>query len=419
MHRSPTLLLSSLLLTSIAAAQGADDCSSAQVIAGPGPHFFDNTAATKDGPNDCDGLPVRKDVWFRWTAPLTGGYVLDDCGTTSVQTRYAVYDFQACPVTSAPLIPCGQTGCAGMGTHMNFPTVAGQEYLIRMGSKNINQAGTGTFDLIFDPCWLLGDDAFEDNDSCEDRVPLDNGTYTGLLVKKEDRDWYEVAIPDGATAVLDVFFTNANGNIETWLWDGCGGNYLQNGGSITDDEPLSWTNNTGACVTGIFMVEILVGDPNECNNYDMIISGLAAPGSCSGTIGTTYCDPANVNSSGMAGVLTATGSETVADNDVLLTATQLPVNQFGFFLNSKSQGAVMPPGSSGILCLSGAIGRYNAFIQSSGATGEFELQLDLTDTPTPGGHVAIQAGETWYFQSWYRDVGPTNNFTDGVCITFN
>ena len=119
-------------------------------------------------------------------------------------------------------------------------------------------------------------------------------------------------------------------------------------------------------------------------------------------------------------MIEATGSAVVANNDVLLAAAQLPPNQFGYFINSQSQGLAQPPGSQGNLCLSGGIGRYSAFVLDSGATGEFSLQLDLTNTPTPGGPVAIQAGESWYFQAWYRDANPTstNNFTDGVCILF-
>ena len=139
-----------------------------------------------------------------------------------------------------------------------------------------------------------------------------------------------------------------------------------------------------------------------------------------GTIGTTYCNPANANSTGAPGEILAYGSEVVADNDVTLEAASLPANQFSYFINSQMQGLVNPPGSQGNLCLSGAIGRHNASVINTGAAGTASLGLDLTNIPTPSGPVAIQAGETWYWQLWYRDVNPTgtNNFTDGVCITF-
>lgn len=422
MHRPSSILLATYLLSSLAAAQGADDCASAQVLGSSlGPHLFDNTTATKDGPHDCNGEPVRKDVWFRWTAPATGGYVITDCGNTSFQTRYNVYDYQACPVTSAPLVDCAQSGCAGIGTRFSFPTLMGRDYLIRVGAKNFNQAGAGQFTLTFDPCWQVSDDGFEDNDSCDTVAPLDNGTYPGLKAQKHDQDWFLIDIEDGATVQVDAIFLHAGGNIETWLYDDCGGALLANGGSIDDNETVTWTNATGSCLQARFMVEIWLSDPgSECNTYDLIVQGAAPPGTCSGNIGTNYCGPSVPNSSGLSAEIAASGSTNVATNDVLLTASKLPFNQFGMFVNSMSQGTINPPGSQGVLCLSGGIGRYNAFIKNTGPTGEFSLQLDLTQTPTPGGIIAIQPGETWYFSTWFRDSNPTptSNFTDGVGITF-
>ncbi len=89
-------------------------------------------------------------------------------------------------------------------------------------------------------------------------------------------------------------------------------------------------------------------------------------------------------------------------------------------MNSESQGFSNPPGSQGNLCLSGAIGRYRTSVFDSGPAGAFALQLDLANTPTPGGPVAIQPGETWFFQAWFRDHNPTptSNFSDGISITF-
>ena len=142
-----------------------------------------------------------------------------------------------------------------------------------------------------------------------------------------------------------------------------------------------------------------------------------------GDVGTNYCGPANLNSTGLSGIISALGSDVVADNYLNLFATNLPKNQFGMFLNSQTKGFVpFVGGSQGNLCLAGSIGRYNrpGEILGSGAGGTFFLVLDLTDTPQPTGSVSIMAGETWNFQAWYRDdnPGPTSNFTDGVSITF-
>jgi hypothetical protein len=143
-----------------------------------------------------------------------------------------------------------------------------------------------------------------------------------------------------------------------------------------------------------------------------------------GAVGTPYCTPGVANSTGVPGVLRATGSSVVASNNLTLAVSSLPLNAFGFFLTSRTQGFVAQPGGSqGVLCLGGSIGRYvgPGQIKNTGATGSFELVLDLMQTPTPTGPVAILAGETWNFTSWHRDAvggAATSNFTDGLSLGF-
>jgi hypothetical protein len=136
--------------------------------------------------------------------------------------------------------------------------------------------------------------------------------------------------------------------------------------------------------------------------------------------GTNYCGPAVVNSSGNSASISAYGSEQIAGLCVRLEASGLALNRFAMFLNSQTQGLVMPPGSQGNICLGGAIGRYRLDILPTGASGSVALALDLTDTPTPTGPDSIQPGQTWQFQLWFRDQNPANtsNFTDAVSITF-
>ena len=119
--------------------------------------------------------------------------------------------------------------------------------------------------------------------------------------------------------------------------------------------------------------------------------------------------------------MSASGSNIVADNDLVLRALGLPPNSFGFFLASTDQGFVAAPGGSqGNLCLGGAIGRYvgPGQIQNSGAGGTISLAIDNMQVPQPTGSVAIVAGETWNFQLWSRDISGSN-FTDGYEVTFN
>jgi len=141
-------------------------------------------------------------------------------------------------------------------------------------------------------------------------------------------------------------------------------------------------------------------------------------------IGTNYCT-ANPNSTGQTGDMSASGSASVAANNLTIEASDLPNNAFGYFLTSLTQANTPNPGGSmGVLCLGGNIGRYTGpgQIQNTGLTGEFDLLLNLTQTPTPTGFVSVAVGQTRNFQAWHRDsVGGTavSNFTDGLAVTFN
>jgi hypothetical protein len=137
-------------------------------------------------------------------------------------------------------------------------------------------------------------------------------------------------------------------------------------------------------------------------------------------VGTSYCAPAVVNSTGLPALIGALGSALVADDDLRLTAQQLPPTQFAYFLASLTQGFVPNAGGSqGHLCLALPIARFTQQIVSSGAGGAVEIVVDLSAVPLSPPQ-AVLPGETWNFQCWYRDLhpGPTSNFTDGLSIAF-
>ncbi|MCP3915756.1 MAG: VCBS repeat-containing protein [bacterium] len=135
-------------------------------------------------------------------------------------------------------------------------------------------------------------------------------------------------------------------------------------------------------------------------------------------LGTRYCGPAVPNTSGGAARMGATGSAVVADDDLTICASELPLHQFGYFLASQTQDFVAGPGgSAGNLCVGGAIGRFNQQIVSSGASGTISIEVDLAAIPVSPPR-AVLPGETWNFQGWFRDAGATSNFTDGLSITF-
>jgi hypothetical protein len=138
---------------------------------------------------------------------------------------------------------------------------------------------------------------------------------------------------------------------------------------------------------------------------------------------TNYCS-AVANWTGVSAMMGASGSRSIVANDLVVQATNLPLNAFGFFLTSRAQGFIANPGGShGNLCVAGPIGRYvgPGQIQNSGVAGAISLAIDANALPTPNGFVPAVPGATWHFTAWYRDlVGgvPTSNFADGLSVTF-
>ena len=136
-----------------------------------------------------------------------------------------------------------------------------------------------------------------------------------------------------------------------------------------------------------------------------------------GVTATRYCSPAVANSSGQAGWLDASGSDALQHNNFFLTASNLPTNQFGYFLGSLQADFVPNPGgSAGNLCVGGNVLRFTSMLGNSGAGGFIWGKLKLNSLPGPPPN-AVVTGDTWYFQTWFRDQA-TSNFTDGLSVLF-
>lgn len=113
-----------------------DLCANATVaIEGANP--FDNTFASTDiADPTCGfgGTPFTNDVWFTFTASLTGDYQLSTCqGPAPFDTGIEVYD--ACPELGGLLLGCNDDGanCAAFASEFFFTMVEGQTYTIRIG----------------------------------------------------------------------------------------------------------------------------------------------------------------------------------------------------------------------------------------------------------------------------------------------
>ncbi len=140
-------------------------------------------------------------------------------------------------------------------------------------------------------------------------------------------------------------------------------------------------------------------------------------------IGSKHCSPSVPNSTGASGVLTCIGSRIAEDRFLTLVASDLPIQPggFGAFLAADQAGLLTTPtGSIGNLCL-GTYAVLPGSVQALGADGQIAASPDLADLPAPFSQPVL-AGQSWYFQAWYRDTlpgsQPTSNFTDALQVDF-
>ncbi len=253
-----------------------------------------------------------------------------------------------------------------------------------------------------------------------------NGSFTGK--ETNPAAWTQVAVDDGTTLAagltLPTKFTFAaplvlpagtRGIALVAIGSGHRYSRSQTGSGFINvftsaDGNLKLIN--GSATSGPFSGTLTTG-----RNWD---GRLCASGPL--VIGMNYCT-AVPNSTGSTGTIGATGSTLAEAKLLTLTASNLPNNEFGFFVTSRTPGFFPGTGgaSDGNLCLGGALGRLNqpGQILSTGASGEFELEVDTTMVPELGTPQTITAGETWHFQAWHRDsTALGSNFTDGIAIGF-
>ena len=438
--------LAATLICATAQAQN-DECTGALPLP-LGQTAFDTTSATTSPEAWACGVSVGgvspgNDLWYQFTAPNTAQYIVDTCSNTSFDTVIEVFAGACGGLTP---VSCDDQNCFNQST-VWFQATAGDSFFIRVGGW-MSETGTGTLsatELMPGNCLAT---LFAQN----------NGGNTGGAV------YFDVAVAQdleinalqtnfgaalGTPVGLDVYVTpgTSQGNENDMsVWNLVGsddGTALAAGFNVPTDIVLQTPVALTAGTWGVALVashstshRYTNGDGTNQNYADGTLtidlgSATNAPFtgaifsprvwngsicySATGPIGTNYCGPAVPNSTGSPGAISAIGSLSVAANDVTLTADQLPVGQFGYFLASESQGFFQPPSSSGFICLGGNIGRYNGNI---GQGPTFSLQIDLTSIPVNPPQ-AVMPGDSWNFQSWYRDIGNTNNFTDGLEIVFN
>jgi len=414
-------------------------------------------ATDLDGDGDADVLSAsfwdNKIAWYENLG--SGAFGAQQVITTAVDEAHSVYatdldgdgdaDVLSASFLDAKIAWYENLGSGAFGSQQVITTAA--DWATSVYATDLD--GDGDADVLsaswFDnkiacyenqmgPCSPLGDDAFEDNDTCATPSAVAEGAHMDLFVSKSDPDYYSLTVADGATLTVDVFFATANGDLDAMLYEsglctddqdsGCDST-LACGYSGSDNESLSWTNVTGADVDCVLRVHVWPGTPLNCNTYDLVLA-VAGPG---GPV--LFCNPANPHSGGAFATLAA--SDLSGPGLYHLEASNGPEDQFGYFLVSAGFNDLGVSVSDGRLCLQAPIGRYSpaaggalnsigrfdvgGVFQNLGGTSSVGSGFDVPSTlPDPPGGV-IGAGDTWHFQLWYRD-GVGSNFSDGVSVTF-
>jgi hypothetical protein len=163
----------------------SDNCGDATTLCDDeGSFAFDNTAATADGPPHTGCVffgedQIDHDVWSCWTAPCSGTVFISTCdGNTAVDTKIAVYEGCDCPVTDARLLSCNDDVCDTQSV-VTFEAVAGQNYLLRLGTFPDEAGGAGSVQITcgLDACEQGEGDCFAahaspgcDSEDCCERV---------------------------------------------------------------------------------------------------------------------------------------------------------------------------------------------------------------------------------------------------------
>lgn len=120
-----------------------------------------NVEATNEtGENTC--CFVHNSVWYRWTAPKTGNYRFEVCGST-FNTHVKVATGTAVNALEIVVDNDDDPGCGADGkrSRLTFIAGAGQEYKLQVGSQNENQTGTisGSLTLVSPPNDFFADAA--------------------------------------------------------------------------------------------------------------------------------------------------------------------------------------------------------------------------------------------------------------------
>lgn len=241
------------------------------------------------------------------------------------------------------------------------------------------------------------EDILEENDTCQSAMVLpfaDPFAMDYLSIRPGDDDYFQITVPPVREQIVQVLENNPAADIDAQLLDGpCGA-------VITTSATQGWETlrltNPGL-TPRTFQIRVYRADSiDECSAY--FLRRTTDPG-------LSYCTSAP-NSTGVAAEVLAGGSASFASNDLTLVVYGLPFQAFGLFIYSEDQQAA--PLGNGVLCVGPTIQR-GPVIAALGDSLWWDVDYGQFTTSL----VPFQAGRTYHFQAWFRDM-PTGGFGFGL-----
>ena len=201
-----------------------------------------------------------------------------------------------------------------------------------------------------------------------------------------------------------------------------GGHADELDGASSTDEPLFDCNENGIedaddIANGSSLDSNGNSIPDECEiGYSGFCNCGAGLGPCGNDDPTAGCR----NSTGIGGLITTSGTTSYEEDDLVLTASQLPANKLGIWM--MSTGITQTVLGDGIRCVANPFKRFGSFNSGPagmGMKGPGLIGLSCATLPPAW---CIGPGSTWHFQVWYRDLmgpcGAGTNITNGTGVTF-
>ena len=250
-------------------------CELAEEIAGEGMFPYDTTGFPTTGFGAGGCLTVEQDFFFAWTVSMDGDYVIDT-RDTPYDTRLAIYSGDC----MSPVCVDSNEDIDTMGGTLQSEVtledlLVGQIYWIHVGGPSgVEGPGSLTIDRMVDPCELVPDDGFEDNDDCLSAVslPAMTASYTGLHVQALDPDFFTVALPPGEVLTLQETLDSNETDYDVFEDAACGVLLA------TVTETYQYTNTSAGTVDLVVRAHNRMGSKANCGDYDLDL--IVVPDPC-------------------------------------------------------------------------------------------------------------------------------------------